>query len=52
VKTKSYDWLWWNIGIKIWRLSVRFLPKAEVQRRLAWMELDCEEIDLEERHSK
>lgn len=37
---KLYDWLWWNIGIKLWRKSARNHSKWEVNRRLSWMKMD------------
>lgn len=43
MKTKFYDWLWWNIGFHLWRCSARNHEQPEVKHRLNWMTLDCVE---------
>ena len=43
MKTKLYDFIWWNIGLKLWRMSAQRHNKKEVQRRLDWMKLDSKE---------
>lgn len=36
-------WLWYNVGLKIWRSWARTQPLVEVERNLGWMKLDCKE---------
>lgn len=40
MKQKFYDFLWYKIGLKLWKKSARLHPKDEVLRRLNWMTLD------------
>lgn len=45
LRTKIYDWIWWNIGFWLWKQAARNHPSTEVERRLGWMHLDCREND-------
>jgi hypothetical protein len=52
VKIKFYDWLWWTIGMEIWKHSARNHSQYEIKRRLGWMTLDCRENNVSWRCSK
>lgn len=47
IKVKFYDWLWWTIGLKLWRKSARNHSQFEVDRRLNWMKLDNNGKEIE-----
>jgi len=38
--------LWWHIGLPLWRKFARRHPQGYVKNQLSWMSLDCHENTL------